>query len=731
MTTSVYSPRFHRTLVAMAVCTACMAAQAQTDSVATTVDVGLGLASGDSADRALFGQYNGLRNRSSAVTLGLDYSLRKESTSTWVDLQGSNLLGETRELHLVWKKPGDWKLSADYGQLVRYDPNTVNSGMLGFGSATPQVVNIAPGSGTDFDLKTKRTGLGLGLAKWITPALQFEFDLKNEKKEGARLSGIGMNCPSLIAPGCAANTGWAVLMLPEPIQASHSQLEARLNYAMDKLRVSLGYYGSFYRNDNGALTAALPGALNTATNPALLGLLGQPLALAPDNQAHQLDLSGSFDFSNTTRGSFKLGRTVATQNRDFAAMGLIGAPAGSTDLGGQVNSTTGKLGLTSRPIPQLSLLADLRYENRDDQTTIGCYNVEGAAQLASPCTYGNTNTYTNRNLPYRKTNGKVQASWSFNSDYRGTLGADRESIDHGTFTSTSAVSGISALRQKTDETTLRADLRRRMSEDVSGSLGVSSSKRTGSNWLKDNSGTGLTEVTNPADPVAGLASTAVFMPSLADRKRDKIRLFSDWQASESLTLQFSAETGKDRFDSPSAYGLRDTRMSQLSVDWGYALSDNWALNGYLSQSLQNLNQARPSAYVMAFDNKNVGLNFGVTGKISSTFNVGGGLSFMNDRSVYAQTLDAAAAADSVALLAASGGLPDVVYRQTALKLFGKYTLDKASAVRVDLVHQRASMNDWAWAYEGIPFTFSDGSTLAQKQSQNVSFIGVSYSYQLP
>ncbi len=721
MTTSVYSPRFHRTLVAMAVCTACMTAQAQTDSVSTTVDVGLGLVSGDSADRALFGQYNGLRNRSTAVTLGLDYSLRKESTSTWVDLQGSNLLGDTRELRLVWKNPGDWKLSANYGELVRNEPNAVNSGVLGIGSAQPQVVNLSggAGSGTDYDFRTKRTGLGLGLAKWITPALQFELDLKNEKKEGARLSGIGLNCPSVIAPTCGANTGWAVLMLPEPIHASHSQVEARLNYALDKLRVSLGYYGSFYRNDNSTLNPSLPGALNTTSNAALLGLLGQPLALSPDNQAHQFDLSGSFDFGKTTRGTFKLGRTVATQTSDFLAAGLVGVPTGVTNLGGQVNTTTGKLGLTSRPIPQLSLLADLRYENRDDQTPIALYNTEGVA------------TYTNRNLPYRKTNGKLQASWSFNSDYRGTVGADRESIDHGTFTATSAVSGISALRQKTDETTVRADIRRKMAENVSGSIGLSSSKRSGSNWLKDNNGLGLTEVTNPADPVAGLASTAVFMPSLADRKRDKIRLFSDWQASESLTLQFSAETGKDRFDTPSVYGLRDTRMNQLSVDWGYTLSDNWALNGYLAQSLQNLNQARPAGYVMAFDNKNLGVNFGVTGKVSSTFNVGGGLSFMNDRSVYAQTLDAATTADSIALLAASGGLPDVVYRQTALKLFGKYTLDKVSSVRVDLVHQRASMNDWAWAYEGVPFTFSDGSTVVQKPTQSVSFIGVSYSYQLP
>jgi len=716
--------RFQRSLLALALSAAFvpLQAQAEGDEVKPVVSLsaGLGGVSGSSADRAQFGQYNGLRTVDGFAILGIDYSLRNPDAGTWVDFTGSNLGLETREMHLLWKNPGHWKLTADYGELVRYNPNSVNTGVLGIRSSAPQVVNLAGGAGTgsDVDLKTKRTGLGLGLGTWITPALQFQLDMKSEKKEGARLSGIGMNCPSVIAPTCGATTGWATLLVPEPISAHHSQVEARLSYALDKLRFSLGYYGSYYRNDNSTLTPGIPGVLGTTSNPALIGILGLPQALAPDNQAHQIDLSGSYDFSKSTRGTFKLGRTVATQNDDFAAAGLAGAPAGVSSLNGQYNTNTAKLGLSSRPLPQLSLLADWRYENRDDQTPIAMYNTEGTA------------TYTNHSVPNRKTHGKLQASWAFNSDYRGTLGADRESIDRGVFTATSAVSGISALRQKTDETTVRAELRGRMSETLSGWVSVSSARRDGSNWLKDNSGLGVTEVTNPSDPVAGLPSTAIYMPTLADRKRDKLKLFSDWQPTESLTLQFSAETGKDRYDTLSAYGLRDTRMDQLSLDWAYAVSDSWALNGYLSQSRQNLNQVRPAGYVMAFDNKNLGANIGFTGKVSSTFDIGGALSYMDDKSVYAQTVDALGGQDVRSLLAATGGLPDIVYSQTALKLFGKYALDKVSSLRVDFIHQRNSVNDWTWSYNSVPFNYSDGSSVVQKPTQSVSAIGVTYVYQL-
>jgi len=134
---------------------------------------------------------------------------------------------------------------------------------------------------------------------------------------------------------------------------------------------------------------------------------------------------------------------------------------------------------------------------------------------------------------------------------------------------------------------------------------------------------------------------------------------------------------------------------------------------------------------MAFENTSFNAGLGFTGKIASNFEIGGTLSFSDDQSVYAQTLDAFAGADSVALLAASGGLPDVVYRQTALKLYGNYALDKRSSIRVDLIHQRTQVRDWAWGYSGVPFAFSDGTTLSQKQSQNVGFIGVSYVYRIP
>ncbi|MBA3056898.1 MAG: MtrB/PioB family decaheme-associated outer membrane protein [Gammaproteobacteria bacterium] len=694
MTSFIFSLRARRTAVALAVGTACLAAQAQDASVETTVSVGAGAIDGSKADRAIFGQYNGLRDNSVVGLLGVDYSLRNPETSAWVEFQGANLLGDTRELGLVWKKPGNWKFTADYGELVRYEPNTINTGLLGAGSSTPQVVAIAAGTGNDLNLKTKRAGLGLGFTKIISPALQLQVDVKSENKTGARPFGAFMNCLASTSSTCLAVPGLAVLMLPEPIDANHSQVEARLSYAMEKLRVSVGYYGSFYRNANSTLNPSGP----------FTGVADPMLALPPDNQAHHWDLSGNYDFTTSTRGTFKLGYTTASQDAGFVSAG----PA--ANLGAKVNTTLAKVGLTSRPMPKLSLLADLRYENKDDQTPLANYNSVG----------------TNRQLSSEKTLGKLQANWQFNSDYRGTLGADYEFIDRGVFTPSSVLSSMVPLRQKTVEGGIRAELRRRMADDLSGAISVSSSQRDGSNWLQGNPGVpGVTKVFYPASSF-DLTQT-VFMPTLADRQRDKIKLFADWQANEKLSLQFSAEEGRDKFSTPSAYGLQSTRMNQLGVDWGYAVNYNWALNGYLSRSGQTLNQARYAGSVMAFDNTNLAASIGVTGKATSKVHVGGSLTYVDDKSVYAQTLTASAPPT----LLAGGGLPDIVYRQTALKLFANYALEKGSSVRLDFVHQHVSANDWAWGNNGTQFAYSDGSTVAQSQDQNVSFIGITYIYKLP
>ena len=73
-----------------------------------------------------------------------DYSRRDTSNGTWLDVYGSNLGLQTRELGVFWTRQGDWKLNANYGELWRVNPYTVNTGVSGSENA-PQANYLTGG----------------------------------------------------------------------------------------------------------------------------------------------------------------------------------------------------------------------------------------------------------------------------------------------------------------------------------------------------------------------------------------------------------------------------------------------------------------------------------------------------------------------------------------------------------------------------------------------------------
>jgi len=331
---------FSQKLLALIVLAAFGPAHAEEEEVAqlvhpeSSVSAGLGAATGDTKDRPIFGQYNGLYKDGAKLLLDFDVVKRDDAKGLWTTFQGNHLGLDNRELRFSQNKQGDWKYSVDYSELVRHDPRTINTGLQNAGSTTPIVASLAtPGSGADMNLEIKRKGLSLGAEKWLTPNLMFEASAKNEDRNGARLSGTGVACmpPGFSSIPCSSLAA-AMLMLPEPINSATKQLEAKLNYSGEKFMVSWGYYGSFFTNANGSMNPTVNGnlvnpdgtTLDTSVSPGntLAGYLQQSVALSPDNQAQQLYVSGNYAFTPTTRSTFKYAYTHATQNQDFGSVGL-------------------------------------------------------------------------------------------------------------------------------------------------------------------------------------------------------------------------------------------------------------------------------------------------------------------------------------------------------------------------------------------------------------------------
>jgi MtrB/PioB family decaheme-associated outer membrane protein len=669
---------------------------AQFTKPASSISVGLGDAIGNSLDRTIYGQYNGLRKDNASIILDLDLTGRNDTTGLWTIFQGKNLGLDDREMRFSQNKQGDWKYAVKYSELVHRDPRTINTGVLNSGTTTPTVVSlVTPGTGTDLNLDIKRKAISLDGGKWLTSNLLFEASAKNEDRNGARLSGTGITCGNTVISSipCTATTG-AMLMLPEPIDSTTKQIEFKLNYSGDKFMVSGGYYGSFFTNSNRYMTPTVSGnlvnpdgtTLDTSVSPGntLAGYLQQPLALPPDNQAHQLYVSGSYAVTPSTHTNFKYAYTHATQHDDFGS--LAGAPAGVSNLGAVLDSNLAQFGLTARPMDKLSMLGNLRYENKADKTPLALYN--GA--------------YTNDLNSSKRLTGKLEASYRLPDNLGATLGVDYATVHRDLPVSTAAVLNatlppLSGLREDTKELGYRAELRRSMSETLNATVGYAHSKRDGGTWLN-------------VDPYG---TSGIYPSTMTDRSRDKVKLSAAWTPIDKLSLQFMLEDGKDTYTAPDDKGLRDTGMTSYGIDASLNLSRRWTLTGYVNRNSQTLHLDH-LGYLAELEDTNTSLGFGVVGKPSSKLEMGGDLSYMNDSNRY--------------LLNTGSGLPDVTYRVTTLKLYGKYAVKKNAGVRVDMVYQKAKIDKWTWGYNGTPFTYSDNTTVTMQPNQGVTFLGASYVY---
>jgi len=733
---------FARTLITMGVLAAFAPAYAQeSDADAlkrpdSAISLGVGITPGDAKNRTIWGQYNGMREGGSHLLLDVDLNKRDEN-GFWTIIRGRNLGLDSRDLSVTLQQQGDWRLNAELSELTHREIRSLNTGLSGAGTTNPQIIRLAqPGSGNELNFDLQRKSLALGGDKWISNNLQIEILFKNEDKTGDRMWARGYDCASYVCTGTqdATHQKWALIPVPEPVNFNLKQIDLKVNFTSGKLFVSGGYYGSMFTNAYGVVTPIVPGSLNgptgvlTPLNPAagaagnnpaggtsLQNVLQLPMGLYPDNQAHQFYVAGNYAWSQYTKSNFKLSYTHATQTENFAGMGFSGAPGGRDDLGGRVDTILAQFNVNSRVTDRLNLLANMRYENKNDGTSIARYNVE------------NTNFWNNSHLSGEKLFSRLEAGYRLQDNWRLSGGVDFERINKTLPGSDVVVGGISGLRGSTHEITYRAELRKSLSETLTGALMYAHSDRTGSNWYA------LSNV--PAQGVSYgntytynqiYQRTGTFPYDVANRIRNKARATTDWTPMERLSLQFVAEASRDTYDPPSQNGLRNGGMTLFSVDAAYQLTEKWKFTGYTSWGDQTMSsQDRPN-YVADIKNGNTTWGFGVLGKPTGALDVGASITRTADNTKYTLSTDPAMSAANVAQTAV--GLPPVFFSDTRYSAFAKYAMTKQSDVRLDVIYVRNRLDEWAWGYAGVPFTFGDNSTMTINPEQHVTFVGGTYIY---
>jgi len=636
---------------------------------ANSVSLGVGLTPNDGRR---FGEYNGI-TRDGAYGL-IDFNLvkRDDETGTWTQLTGRNVALDNAQLRFEQSRQGDWGYFIDYARIPRFEPFVITTGVTGIG--TPNVtVPVTPSATGIAELSTRRDRLDVGGEKFFAGNWDVQLSFRNEQKNGARVFARGSTNP-------------AFEFTPEPIDSVTRLIEAKLNYTTSALQLSGGYYGTFYNNNQS-------NGLNIIGGNAGLASF-TPIALPPDNQAHQLYLTGGYNFAQSTRGNFKVAYTKATQTDAFISPVNPPQAAGTGDnLEGRVDTTLVQAGIVSSPMPKLTLRGDLRYEDRDDKTPVRVF-----FSGTSP-----TSTSNGENEPrsIRTSSAKAEASYALPASFRLTAGIGWEEKKRNV----SAVRVVSA-RETTDELSYRLELRRMMTETLTGSLAYVHSDRSGSPWLTTVLNDGVTPGSNLIAPIW-----------LADRKRDKVRATAIWNPTDPLTLTLYVETASDDYShrDNSNVGPQKGAADNYSLDVAYAFSDRWQANAWYTKYDARAEQSTGVSPVFSATLKNLSDNFGLgmRGKPLEAVQVGADFSYSNIRDVFdQQTLVGAPVAT----------IPDVNTKLTRLNVFGRYAIDKASGVRLDYIYDRYSTNDWLWS----TWTYTDGTTLSENQKQTVNFFAASY-----
>jgi MtrB/PioB family decaheme-associated outer membrane protein len=721
----------------------------------SSVNLGVGAFTGGS-DTKRFSQYTGLGSGTS-ILQDIELIKRDNEAGLWTEISARNIGLETRELKVLQQKQGSWKYTIDYNEIVRLDPYVIHTGMTGVGTTTPTINLIETPSmpsgwatanglaasngvqGHDVELKLKRTAYGLSGDKWLTPELQLLVALRSEDKKGARMFGrVGMSSIQDMqsnpdATGASPYGGWAVLLTPEPIDTKTSSIETKLNFKRDNLALTVGYHGSFFVNNFGNLSPNVPGTLNRGilwTNCATVGcstvqqLASAPVALPPDNQSHQYFLSGSYAFSNTTRSNFKLAYTSASQNESFTGMGLTPSATAPGSLGGIVNTTLAQVGLTMRPLKDLSLNANMRYEDRADNTPIYVYNNNGIA--GSPL-----NATTNwPSGSQTRTTAKLDGIYRLLNGYSILLGIDWERKKTPLPPANTAIfSNKVFFRPELSEAGMRTEFRKSVSETLNGAVGLEYKERRGndSEWVTT-SGTAGNALIGFAP---GATGGNYILPNMyMDRNRSKLRGNIDWDATDKLSWQALVEHTQDDFLRafpgsitpaqivPVNAGARTIISDSATLDATLRISEAWKMNAYWTQSYSrwNVNRDNLGSETRSTEDT-VGLS--VNGKASAKWTLG--LDILSTQNI--STFDNVVA---TAVATAAENLPAIQYRTDSMNLRGKYAIDKASDLLLGYKFQQFTTDDWQWGYNGTPFLYSDNTTVSQPMNQVVRFLSASY-----
>jgi MtrB/PioB family decaheme-associated outer membrane protein len=481
-----------------------------------------------SEDSARFGDYTGLDEKGAYGNADAELMYRGE-TGYAIEVDGRNLGLDARSLELRAGRQGSWVVDLSWDELPRHKDDSVRTVYDGLGGSSLTLPNAwvrgnftsdfsaLDASLRDFSLGWDRKTGGLGFEFVQSERLRYEVDWSQQTKEGS-----GLTWGSFL--GTAEE-------LVKPLDYQTDQVDAGIVYSGARWNMRLGYYGSFFSNQDTALRWE---------NPFNGPELGRA-AMAPDNRHQQFTLSGAYQFQTwgtTLNASYAQGRMeqsdallAYTINPAIAAQPL---PREAFD--GRADTTHANLRLTSSPSDKLRLSAEYRYNERDNQSGQYEWAIVQADSFQSFSFENPVYSFENRDLG-------LTANYAFSRMLQGSAGWQQK-VREREFQNV----------DRTEEDSVWARFRFRPFDALTLSLKGESAERDASEY-RAIPGTGAGAEQNPL----------LRKYYLADRDRELVQVQADIVPGARGTVSFRYETARDDYKQ-SPVGLVSSDYDQFSAD---------------------------------------------------------------------------------------------------------------------------------------------------------------------
>ena len=517
-------------------CETCPFEEKKTNSA--TLDVGVG---GVSDDSRKFGDYTGLDRQGAFLILGGAARYRREDGS-YGSVTASDLGLDTRAVAAEVGKEGTYRLQLGYSEIPHRLFDGAQTPFLGRGSSVLSLPAGFPAGTTaampldtalhDADVGFRRSRLEAGLLWIFGPDWTTRVNVRHDERDGTqRIAGSFFSTSAqLVAP---------VDQVTDQIEVSASRFTRRFQF-------TVAYQGSLFRNGRDSLTWSNP------FPPVVPGSDRGQLALAPDNQFHQVVASAGYDITSRIRASADIAAGRMTQNADYLAATLnpnlaVTLPASSLD--GRADTFNAAVRVTAAPIDRLRLNASYARDVRDNATSSASY------PAVSTDMFLGATPRANQPFSFFQDRYRLSAEYRGPANLRLSVGADEDDKER---TLQEVVT--------TRETTLWGSVGARVFDRLSLSVKYAHADRSRSTY-----GT-ATWVDPPENPLLRKFY-------LAKRSRDKGGLRADLELGERVNIGLGADLANDDY-TETTLGLLDGRSVNVNGDVSVALSERTSVHAF-------------------------------------------------------------------------------------------------------------------------------------------------------